>query len=85
MTRTCITATVAALPLKTYRELGDGSREEVQSSWVDQPCPWLPPFTFKQLLLTYLLTNGNAFLLHIEGGAGQIAPPDRSSGRLQPI
>lgn len=66
-----ISTTVASLPLKVYRNEGD-SRLIVPNSWVDSPSPYLSPFSFKQLVVAHLAINGNAFLLHIYGGAGQI-------------
>lgn len=66
-----ISTTVASLPLKVYRG-GENERLEVSGTWIENPCPWMTPFAFKQTVVTHLALDGNAFLLHIYGGAGQI-------------
>jgi HK97 family phage portal protein len=91
-----IAGTIATLPLNTYertRALGGRTegREQVES-FLDAPHPDLTPFEWVELILAHELLWGNSYLLHMEGGAGQIAglaplPPwtvsvdrDRSSG-----
>jgi len=68
-----IAGTIASLPLKTYREKPDGSREQV-ASFLDTPAgPYpLPPFNWKEMVMVHLLTRGETFLLHIRNGAGAI-------------
>ena len=66
-----ISGTIAGLPLKTYRTLPDGTRERV-STFLDNPHPSLTPFEWVETVLVHLLLWGNAYLLHIYGGAGQV-------------
>lgn len=68
-----ISGVVATLPLKTYRDLPDGSRERVRS-WVDDPGgPTGPtPYEWKETLLAHMLIHGEAFGLHLYGAAGNI-------------
>lgn len=72
-----ISATIAALPLKTYRRARDDSRERV-ASFLDDPHPAYTPFEWTELVVAHLLIHSNAFLLHVYGGAGQLVG-------LQPI
>lgn len=65
-----LSSLVAALPLKTYRNTDEG-RVRV-NSWLDNPCPGMTPFEFKQLLMLNLLLDGNFYGLNLYGGAGQI-------------
>lgn len=68
-----ISGTIASLPLKTYRRLPDGTREEVRS-FLDNPAgPYpLTPFAWKELVMVHLLTRGEAFLLLIRNNAGAL-------------
>ncbi|HEX7277788.1 MAG TPA: phage portal protein [Acidimicrobiales bacterium] len=66
-----IAGTIGTLPLKVHRTLPDGSRERV-GSWIDNPHPTLTPFQFTELAVAHALLYGDAFLLHLYGGAGQI-------------
>lgn len=68
-----ISGTIATLPLKTYREKPDGSRERVKS-FLDNPAgPYpLTPFAWKELVMVHLLTKGQTFLLHVYNGAGAL-------------
>lgn len=68
-----IAGTVASLPLKTYRDLPDGSRERVKS-FLDNPAgvEAQTPYEWTETVMTHLLIHGNAFLLHQYGGAGQL-------------
>lgn len=68
-----ISGTVASLPLKTYRENGDGSRERVKS-FLDNPAgiEAQTPFEWVETVMAHLLLHGNAYLLHVYGGAGQL-------------
>lgn len=82
-----IAGVVGALPLKTYREV-DGVRERV-SSWVDSPHPDMTAYEWKELVAAHLLLGGNAYLLHIYGGAGQIVglspvPPSSVTVKVDP-
>ena len=74
-----IAGTIAGLPLKSYRNLKDGSRERVDT-WVDNPGAvyGMTAFEFKELMLVHLLLHGNFYGLHILNGAGAIVG-------LQPI
>lgn len=65
-----IAGTVAGLPLKTYRQRGD-VRERVPS-FLDKPHPDMTQFEWTETVMAQALLWGNNYLLHIEGGAGQI-------------
>ena len=73
-----ISGTVAGLPLKTYRRT-DTTKTRVPS-FLDDPggATGLTSFEWTELVLAHLLLSGNAYLLHVYGGAGQIVD-------LQPI
>lgn len=68
-----ISGTIATLPLKSYRDLPDGTRQRV-NSFLDQPGgpDGLTQFEWTELVLVHLLLWGNAYLLHQVGGAGQL-------------
>ena len=68
-----ISGTIATLPLKSYRDLPDGTRKRVES-FLDQPGgpDGLTQFEWTELVLVHLLLWGNAYLLHLVGGAGQL-------------
>jgi HK97 family phage portal protein len=68
-----ISGTVATLPLKSYRDMPDGTRQRV-ASFLDNPGgpDGLTQFEWTELVLVHLLLWGNAFLLHQVGGAGQL-------------
>jgi len=70
-----IAGTCAALPLKTYRKVGD--QKELLRSFLDDPMgPLTPlpltPFEWVETVVADLLLHGNAYLVHVYGGAGQI-------------
>jgi HK97 family phage portal protein len=69
-----IAGTIAGLPLKTYRDLPDGTRERV-ASFLDNPDgpDGMTPFEWVELVLVHLLLHGNAYLLHVYNGAGGLA------------
>lgn len=69
-----IAGSIAGLPLKSYRELPEGTRERVKSIF-DDPAgsSGLTKFEWTELVVAHLLLHGNAFLLHEYGGAGQLA------------
>jgi HK97 family phage portal protein len=68
-----IAGTVASLPLKSYRDLPDGSRERVKS-FLDNPAgiEAQTPYEWTETVVAHLVLHGNAFLLHQYGGAGQL-------------
>jgi HK97 family phage portal protein len=68
-----ISGTIATLPLKSYRDLSDGTRARVPS-FLDNPGgpDGLTQFEWTELVLVHLLLWGNAFLAHQVGGAGQL-------------
>jgi HK97 family phage portal protein len=68
-----ISGTIATLPLKSYRDLPDGTRQRV-ASFLDQPGgpDGLTQFEWTELVMVHLLLWGNAYLLHQVGGAGQL-------------
>lgn len=68
-----ISGTIATLPLKSYRDRSDGTRTRVDT-FLDQPGgpDGLTQFEWTELVLVHLLLWGNAYLLHLVGGAGQL-------------
>lgn len=68
-----ISGTMASLPLITYRQRTDGDEEEV-GSFLDNPAgpDGCTPFEWKETVFLHLALHGEAFLMHIYGGAGQI-------------
>lgn len=68
-----ISGTLSQLPMPTLREPTPGHREVV-TSFLDTPGgPDGPtPFEWKRITLSHLVVHGNAFLLHVRGGAGQL-------------
>lgn len=71
-----ISQTIASLPARTYRDTGDGHREQV-GSFLDDPARVLPdgptPFEFWETVLAHMLVHGNAFLAHIFNAGGGLA------------
>lgn len=67
-----IAGTIASLPLNTLRTVED--RREPVGSFLDTPAgpDRQTPFEWKETVLLHLLLNGNAYLLHVYGGAGQL-------------
>lgn len=70
-----ISGTIAGLPLKCYRKLPDGTKEQV-GTFLDDPGRMTPlaptPFEWVELILVHLLVHGNAYLLHHYNGAGAV-------------
>ncbi|MEZ5411040.1 MAG: phage portal protein [Acidimicrobiales bacterium] len=66
-----ISGSIASLPGHVVRTHDDGTKERVDS-WLDDPGFMQTRYEFWETVLTHLLLHGNAFLLHIHGGAGQI-------------
>lgn len=66
-----ISGTIAGLPLKSYRNLTDGTREKV-STWLDSPGAvyGMTAFEWKELVLVHLLLHGNFYGLRVLNGAG---------------
>jgi HK97 family phage portal protein len=69
-----ISGTIAGLPLKTYRDMPDGTRKRVADSFLDEPAgrDGLTQFEWTELVLVHLLLWGNAFLSHVFSNAGQL-------------
>jgi HK97 family phage portal protein len=70
-----IAGTVAALPLKSYRTLADGSRERV-GSFLDTPAgpdSDSTAFEWTETLMVSLLLHGNAYFLKVYNAAGALA------------
>jgi HK97 family phage portal protein len=61
---------IATLPLRTVQER-DGITERVPS-WLDAPAGGLTKFELIETTMLHMLLNGNAFLAHVRGGAGQL-------------
>lgn len=69
-----ISGTIAGLPLRALRTDDAGNRERVPS-WLDTPAgpgADMTQFEWTELVLVHLLLHGNAFLRHVETGAGAI-------------
>ena len=68
-----ISGTIATLPLKTYRDMPDGTRMRVPGVLDNPGGPGgLTQFEWTEMVLVHLLLWGNAFLSHVIGGAGQL-------------
>lgn len=74
-----ISGTIASLPMRTLRDIGDG-RVQRTRSFLDEPGGSDGPtqFEWTETVLTHLLLHGNAFLLHVYNAAGALA-------RLDPV
>jgi HK97 family phage portal protein len=69
-----ISGTIASLPMKSYRKLPDGTREQVPSVFDNPGAPiGLLSHTWVELIINHLLMHGNAYLLHIYNGGGGLA------------
>lgn len=84
-----ISGTIATLPLKSYRDMPDGTRKRVES-FLDSPGgpDGLTQFEWTELVLVHLLLWGNAYLLHQIGGAGQLVgliPVHPSAVEVKPV
>lgn len=68
-----ISGTIATLPLKSYRTEKDGTRERV-ATFLDNPGgpDGLTQYEWTETVLVHLLLWGNAYLLHLYGGGGQL-------------
>lgn len=68
-----IAGSIASLPLQTVAEQPDGTYRRVPS-FLDDPgkVVGITAFEWKETVVSHLLIHGNAFLLHIYGGAGQL-------------
>lgn len=67
-----IADTVAALPMKSYRNVDLDRRERVASIFDNPGGALLTPYAWKQLVVTYIGLHGAAPLLHIYNGAGAL-------------
>lgn len=67
-----VSGTIAGLPLKTYRKVGD-NKERV-ASFLDKPAGPFPlsAFAWKELVMVHLLLHGETFLAHVYNGAGAL-------------
>lgn len=69
-----ISQTAGTLPLKSYRELPDGSRKR-ETSFLDNPAgpdALMSPFQWKEMVFLHLLLNGEADLYHVRNEAGAL-------------
>lgn len=69
-----VSGTIGGLPLPTFRQIDDGSRQQVSSFLDDRPAGPLvdmTPMEWKETLVAHLLLWGNSYLLHVvtEGGS----------------
>jgi len=84
-----IAGTIAGLPLRTYRDLPDGTRVRVESFLAKPGGPdGLTQFEWTELVLVHLLLWGNAYLSHLFGGAGQLVgliPVHPSAVEVKPV
>jgi HK97 family phage portal protein len=85
-----IAGTIAGLPLRTFRDLPDGTRERVDDSFLRRPGgpDGLTQFEWTELVLVHLLLWGNAYLSHLFGGAGQLVgliPLHPSAVEVKPV
>lgn len=67
-----IASTVAGLPLKSFRDGPDGVRTPAESVWDDPGAGMWTRYEFVHLCMVHLALHGNAFLLHVYGGGGQL-------------
>lgn len=68
-----IASTVAGLPLKSYRDDADGVRQQVASVWDDPGAGLFTRYEFVHVCVVQMLLHGNAFLMHVYNGGGQLA------------
>lgn len=69
---------ISVLPVKVYRRLGSGEREEAPTHPAyrllhDRPNGWQTPVEFKQYMTACRVLRGNAYALQILDGDGNIA------------
>jgi HK97 family phage portal protein len=65
-----IAGSVAALPMRSFRDRDDG-REDLGAPWFEQePYPDVSPFQYKELVLTDLLLWGNHYSLKVRSENG---------------
>lgn len=68
-----ISGTVASLPLRTLRDIGDGRRDRMRSVFDTPGGPDGPTaFEWTETVLLHLLLHGNAFLAHVYNAAGAL-------------
>jgi phage portal protein BeeE len=65
-----IAGSIATLPSRTVQQVSTSSQRV--PSWLDDPAGGLTRFERVETTVAHLLINGNAFLGHIYGGAGQL-------------
>lgn len=69
-----IASTIATLPLRTYStDQVTGERRPVGSVFDDPGAQFFTPFEWVELCMVHLVLHGNAYLLHLYNGAGQLA------------
>jgi HK97 family phage portal protein len=82
-----VAGTIGGLPMPTFRQLDDGTRQTVTSFLDDRPAGPaydLTPFEWKETIGAHLLLWGNAYLVHLvnEGGGLVGAVPFHPGGVL---
>lgn len=65
-----ISSAIAGLPLRTYKDAGDGFREEVPNALLANPHPELTRYELIQMTLLHILLWGNAYILKIPNVVG---------------
>lgn len=68
-----ISGTIGTLPLPTFRQIDDGTRQQVVSFLDERPAgPTIDmtPYEWKETLVGHLLLWGNAYLMHVYNAAG---------------
>lgn len=73
-----IAETLAALPLKVYKDGEDGTRQEFKENTLwrllhDEPNPAMSSYTFREVMTGNALTHGNGYAEIVRDGAGRPA------------
>ncbi len=66
-----LSGVIASLPLKSYRQ-ADGGRLEVPSTLLARPHPTFTRFELVELIVVHLLLSGNAYLVKVRNGFGEV-------------
>jgi HK97 family phage portal protein len=71
-----ISQTIASLPLKTYKILGEDDRKEAKASPIykllhDKPNSWQTSYEWRMMMMAMVLTHGNAYSQIIYDNSGR--------------